>query len=99
MSNDRVRKQLGELFDLEPGYAFKSGEFIFSGVPVIKIKNVKANQMLLDDLSFVDASFLSKRPNKIAQRGDLLITMSGNRIDGSVDMKWTPFFGPRGVVS
>lgn len=76
---------IGDYFDLVGGYAFKSSEFIESGIPVIKIKNVKANQMLFDNLSYVAPEFLKTRSDKVVQKGDLLITMSGNRFDGSPD--------------
>ena len=45
--------RLGDLIELNNGFAFKSKDFIQSGIPVIKIKNVKPNRILLDDLSFV----------------------------------------------
>ena len=34
--------RVGDFFELVTGYAFKSEEFKDAGVPVIKIKNVKA---------------------------------------------------------
>ena len=40
---------LGELIELKNGIAFKSSEFLEDGIPVIKIKNVKPNKILLDD--------------------------------------------------
>jgi type I restriction enzyme, S subunit len=76
---------IGDCFNLVGGYAFKSGEFVESGVPVIKIKNVKSNRMLFDDLSFVAPGFLETRADKVVKKGDLLITMSGNRLDGTPD--------------
>lgn len=75
--------KLDALFDLEPGYAFKSADFIESGVPVIKIKNVKAGYFSEHEFSYVDPKFVSERPTKVARYGDLLISMSGNRHDGS----------------
>ena len=77
--------QLGELFELTNGFAFKGSDFISSGVPVIKIKNVKPNSLLLGDLAYVDTAVADKRPDKQLKRGDILITMSGNRMDGSRD--------------
>lgn len=77
--------QIGDLFDLVPGFAFKSRDFCPSGVPVIKIKNIKAGYFSSHDLSFVDERFLKERPEKVARFDDLLITMSGNRHDGSPD--------------
>ena len=74
---------IGDFFNLIGGYAFKGSDFIGSGIPVIKIKNVKANQMLYDNLSHVSDKFLNSGKVKAIQKGDLLITMSGNRFDGS----------------
>lgn len=85
MKGEWKSARIGDCFDLVGGYAFKSGEFIENGIPVIKIKNVKASRMLLDDLSYVASEFLKTRPEKVVQKGDLLITMSGNRFDGSPD--------------
>jgi len=85
MSSEWKSYQLGDLFDLVNGFAFKGGEFKASGIPVIKIKNVKPNNLLLSDLAFVDKDVADKRPDKELKRGDILITMSGNRMDGSRD--------------
>jgi type I restriction enzyme S subunit len=52
---------------------------------VLKIKNVKPNKFLLDDLAYVDEAVANKRPDKQVLSGDILITMSGNRMDGSKD--------------
>jgi len=85
MSSEWKSYQLGDIFDLVNGFAFKGGEFKSSGIPVIKIKNVKPNNLLLSDLAFVDKDVADKRPDKELKRGDILITMSGNRMDGSRD--------------
>ena len=77
--------KLGQLVELKNGVAFKSNEFIEQGVPVIKIKNVKPNHILLDDLSFVShESSLNKKCFDILPT-DILITMTGNRKDGGAD--------------
>jgi type I restriction enzyme S subunit len=85
MSSEWQSYQLGDLFDLTNGFAFKGSEFKPSGIPVIKIKNVKPNCLLLGDLAYVDIAVADKRPDKELKRGDILITMSGNRMDGSRD--------------
>ena len=74
---------IGDLFSLTNGYAFKSADFIESGVPVIKIKNVKAGQFSEHEFSHVDPRFVQTKPEKLAKTSDLLISMSGNRHDGS----------------
>lgn len=79
----RQKVFVGDLFALENGFAFKSGDFIDQGVPVIKIKNVKAGFFSEHEFSYVSENFLTQRANKLAKPNDLLISMSGNRHDGS----------------
>lgn len=85
MVGDWHQYKVGDLFDLKPGFAFKSSDFTYTGSPVIKIKNVKANAVVLDDLSYVDEEFLERKRSYIVNYGDILITMSGNRFGGSRD--------------
>ena len=74
---------VGDFFDLVTGYAFKSSDFSDEGIPVIKIKNVKAGYFSKHQFSYVSQDFLDTRSDKIALADDLLISMSGNRHDGS----------------
>lgn len=83
MSADWEEYSTGQLFDLINGYAFKSADFKSSGVPIIKIKNVKAGEFVAENFDYVDQCFLESKPDKQVKSGDLLITMSGNRHDGS----------------
>ena len=83
MANDWLSAAVGDVFDLVNGYAFKSSDFGETGVPVIKIKNVKAGEFSEHEFSYVSEVFLKDRSSKLARIGDLLISMSGNRHDGS----------------
>ncbi len=83
MKYDIVR--LGELCELVNGYAFKSKDFVEKGFPVIKIKNVKPNRILLDNLSYVDGKIVIGKEQYIINKGDILLTMTGNRYEGSPD--------------
>lgn len=77
--------KLGEIIDIQNGYGFKSSDFKDSGVPVLKIKNIKPNKILLDDLSYISEELSNEKKQAIIQKNDILITMTGNRIDGSPD--------------
>lgn len=74
---------LQEFVEVKNGYAFKGVDFIDKGVPVIKIKNVKAGRIILDNLSFVSREIADKTQRFRIKLKDILITMSGNRIDGT----------------
>lgn len=83
--NDWKEYKVGEIANIENGFAFKSKDFSDKGVPILKIKNVKPNKINTNDLSFVPNEIASKLSKYIIKKGDILITMSGNRIDGSPD--------------
>jgi len=75
--------QLREIVEIKNGFAFKSSDFVDSGIPVIKIKNVKPNNILLNTLSYVNEEVANGKDQFLIQPDDILITMSGNRADGS----------------
>jgi type I restriction enzyme, S subunit len=77
--------RLEEIVTIVNGYAFKSEDFKETGIPVIKIKNVKPNKINFDNLSYVDAALAETKSNFRIKKGDILLTMSGNRSDGSPD--------------
>ena len=77
--------RVGDIAKVKNGFAFKGKDFISSGVPVIKIKNVKPGKILLNDLSYVSREVADNASKYKINVGDILITMSGNRIDGSPD--------------
>ena len=83
MASEWSVDSVGDFFDLVTGYAFKSSDFSDEGIPVIKIKNVKAGYFSKHQFSYVSQDFLDTRSDKIALADDLLISMSGNRHDGS----------------
>lgn len=80
-----IYKKLKELCILKNGYAFKGKDFSQTGVPVIKIKNVKPNKILLEGLSYVPQEIADSKIEYKINKGDIVITMTGNRVDGSPD--------------
>jgi type I restriction enzyme S subunit len=78
-------KPLGDFINIVNGYAFKGKDFIEEGVPVLKIKNVKAGKILLHKLSYVSRDNIKKALRVKINFRDILITMTGNRMAGSVD--------------
>ncbi len=77
--------ELGDVVEFQNGFAFKSKDFIDLGTPVIKIKNVKPNKIILDSLSYVSDRVAQGKESYLIKPNDILITMSGNRADGSPD--------------
>ena len=83
--NNWIETELSSIIELTNGYAFKSKDFKDSGIPVIKIKNVKPQEIKLNVLSYVDKETIIGKEKWKINKGDILITMSGNRSDGSPD--------------
>lgn len=78
--------KIEDVAEIKNGYAFKGADFVEDGtVPVIKIKNVKPYKILLNTVDYVkEETVIGKERFKI-KHGDILITMTGNRKDGSPD--------------
>jgi len=70
--------RLGDVVTVKSGFAFKSADWLDSGVPVIKIANVKDGWVFLDGCSFVSEEVArSARAFELA-KGDVLISMTGH---------------------
>ena len=71
---------LGKLAKVASGFAFKSSEFQETGIPVIKIKNVRVGDVDLSDADFVDERNLSLPPRYRAREGDILVSLTGSHL-------------------
>lgn len=71
-------QRLGALSNFQNGYAFKSKDYVQSGVGVVRIGDLQNGEISDAKLKYVDASVVSelKRSFKVGL-GDLLIAMSG----------------------
>lgn len=75
-----IEKLTGHI-DILPGFAFKSKDFVESGVPVIKIKNITPPSVSLDDLSFVSMEIARQQDKYALKQGDILIALTGSHIN------------------
>ena len=67
--------KLGDIVKFVNGYAFKSDEFIDSGIPVIKIKNIKNNRIHFDNVMYVEQN--DKLAQFIVKNSDMVISLTG----------------------
>jgi restriction endonuclease S subunit len=78
--------KVGDNISFMNGYAFKSEEFLDSGVPIVKIKNIKSSI-----LSFEKAQY-SKQDTKLSKyavkQGDMVISLTGE-LSGDVGINLT----------
>ena len=70
---------LKNLIEVESGCAFKSDQFVDSGVIVVKIGNIDNHQTVkTNDDSFISLSEMDRYKNFLLKKDDVLIAMSGN---------------------
>lgn len=73
--------ELGEAADIKPGYAFKSNDFVNSGIPVIKIKNIVPPAISFSDVDYVKKDLLEKLPEYKVNYNDILISLTGSNFN------------------
>ena len=73
--------KLGELVKILNGYAFKKSDFSLSGIPVLKIKNIKSPIVNTSDVQFINENIYKKQSKFKVNYNDILISMTGSHID------------------
>jgi type I restriction enzyme S subunit len=68
---------LSEVASVRSGYAFKSKDWVDSGIPVVKIANIKDGFLTLDGCSFVNEAVARQASSFELEPGDILISMTG----------------------
>lgn len=68
-------KKLGDVCSFVNGYAFKSEEFIETGIPVVKITTIKDNVIKLEKACYVKKN--NKLNGFIVKNGDFVVALSG----------------------
>ena len=77
VNKSKYTERLGDYFDFQSGFAYKSAEWIESGVPVVKIMNVKNRLVNLEGCSFISTETAKSTVAFAVSRGDLLFNMTG----------------------
>jgi type I restriction enzyme S subunit len=62
---------------LKGGFAFKSGDYVGSGIPLVKIGEVNRAEFKPEGLSFLPESFLSTHSKFVLYPDDLLMSLTG----------------------
>lgn len=73
--------KLGDLVEVQNGYAFKANDFSDKGIPVIKIRNIVSPRILFDDCEFYEGNLDKRLEQFIIRKGDILISMTGSHVN------------------
>lgn len=70
--------KLSEMVKLQGGFAYPSQEFRDSGIPVLKIANIKTNGVDTSGTAYVSEALAAKTSQFLVKNGDILISMTGS---------------------
>lgn len=71
-------KRLGDICEILNGFAFKSSEYVPSGIRVIRITNVQKGIIVDNAPKFYPEKYANILSNFILREGDLLMSLTGN---------------------
>jgi type I restriction enzyme S subunit len=77
MSSEWPAIEIGAIAKLRSGFAFKSADWKESGVPVLKIANIKAGRVNPDGCGYVSDQVAQQAAPWFTKPGDILISMTG----------------------
>lgn len=66
-----------KLISLTGGFAFKSTDYIESGIPLVRIGNANKGEFDISNLAYLPDNYLDKYKRYSLKPGDLLITLTG----------------------
>lgn len=69
---------LGDLVGIRNGFAFKSADFIESGIPLIRQSNLDRGIVKIQGAKFLPEAYIHEYSEYIVSRGDILLGMSGS---------------------
>ena len=73
--------KLGDIAEVLSGYAFKTKDFVETGVPVVKIKNIIPPIVDIKDAQYVSEELYREKVKYSLNYNDILISMTGSHIN------------------
>jgi len=74
---EKDNEPLAESINVVGGYAFKSADFVDSGIPLIKIGTVNKGYFDVSKFSFLPSNYLEDYEKWVIKDGDLLVSLTG----------------------
>lgn len=71
---------IGDYAKVISGFAFKSKDFVQSGVPVVKIANIQHERVTWDKVQYLSDEFLKVPERYHVCEGDIMISLTGSHI-------------------
>ncbi|MDC1308976.1 restriction endonuclease subunit S [Saprospiraceae bacterium] len=78
MREDVINVEIGTFAKIQNGYAFKSKEYVDTGLRIIRIANVQSGEIIDRDPKFYPITRLDEFEDYIIEEDDFLISLTGN---------------------
>jgi type I restriction enzyme M protein len=70
--------KLGDVCEVQNGFAFKSDEYVENGIRIIRITNVQNGEIVDDDPKYISIGREKEFHQFLLEKGDLLVSLTGN---------------------
>lgn len=94
-----VTKRVENVCDLLSGFAFKSSDFIDSGIHVVKISNIGYSEFLYKDQQYLPELFISTHERFRIKSGDLLFALTRPITNNTTKICFYPTNSPDGLLN
>jgi type I restriction enzyme S subunit len=84
------KKSFGDYFNIVSGYAFKTSDYVFSGIPIINGESIQNGKIKLDDLNYLPESFCEKFNSFLVNTNDVVIGLNRPIINGKLKISLIP---------
>ena len=73
-------KTIGDFAKVVSGFAFKSRDFVDSGIPVVKIANIQHEHVIFDSAQYLPTEFMNISERFHVREGDVMISLTGSHL-------------------
>jgi restriction endonuclease S subunit len=87
-------RTLADVSEVVSGFAFKGGDFVTGGIPVVKIANVGYGEFSYKDQEYLPAEFLARYQAFTVRPGDLLLALTRPVTEGTLKVCRYPVGAP-----
>lgn len=82
--------ELGEMYDIVSGYAFKMGDYVESGVPIVNGESIQHGSVSTKNLNFLPQEFEDRYKSFTLNTGDIILGLNRPITNGNLKIAQVP---------
>lgn len=84
------QRELGEMYDVVSGYAFKMGDYVQSGVPIVNGESIQHGSVSTKNLNFLPEEFSDRYKSFTLNTGDIILGLNRPITNGNLKIAQVP---------